>query len=398
MKKNVNNILLVINIILLLVNLLCIIGNGRWDSYNCIDKIILPNTSNNTINYEYKIEGIDENWSKCQCNEINLDNLPYGNYNVAIRGILSDGSIKSYNKSHVCINPPFWLTKNAVMIYLCIILVVIIYKKKKTLKINNLIESRTKFLLDKLHKNSSLLNKAVESEKIKSCYFVNMSHELRTPINVISSTCQLVMELNNNNGINKENLEHYMSICRKNSMHLLEIINDIIDIAKMKSNNFPLNIDKHDIVSVVENSAFTLKDYVEKKGIEMIIDPEIEEKYIECDKKQIERCIVNLVGNAFKFTSPGGLIQIFIKDHGDKVQIEVQDNGKGIAKENHKSIFNRFNQVKNSNSSVNKGSGLGLTITKQIIEEHNGSIKVESELGKGSNFIVILPVNHISQV
>ena len=397
MKHNKSTILLIITIILLIMNLSLGITKGKYNLNDSNIKIMIPNyNSSNIMEYEYKVEGINDNWIECTSEEIDVDYLPCGHYNVLIRPVLYDGTAGENMVTPVDITPPFWKSKYAFLMYICLILSILIYNKKKVTYLDKVIKKRTKELVDEMDKNSQLLKKVMESEKSKSCYFVNMSHELRTPINVISSTCQLVMELNNNyNGIDKDKLNHYMDVCRKNSLNLLEIINDIIDIAKMENNNYPINIEKNDIVSLVEDSALTLKDYVEKKGIQMIIDPEIEEKIIECDKKQIERCIVNLVGNAFKFTSPGGFIKVFVKDLNDKIQIEVQDNGKGIPKENHEDIFNRFSQVSSSKSSVNKGSGLGLTITKQIIENHNGTIKVKSELGKGSRFIITLPVRYI---
>ena len=132
--------------------------------------------------------------------------------------------------------------------------------------------------------------------------------------------------------------------------------------------------------------------YIEEKGLEFIFDTDVEEKTVRCDKTEIERCIINLVGNAVKFTSEGGLIEVTIKDLDDKVKIIVKDNGIGISEENQKIIFDRFNQVVDESSEQKGGSGLGLTITKQFITLHNGEIYVESEVGVGSEFIIILPV------
>ena len=142
----------------------------------------------------------------------------------------------------------------------------------------------------------------------------------------------------------------------------------------------------------MEETALSLKDYIESKDIELIIDTDVEEKYIMCDRMEIERCIINLVGNSIKFTPAGGQIEVLIYDLATKVKIVVKDTGIGISEENQKYIFDRFNQVIDAESETKGGSGLGLTIVKQLIELHGGTIEVKSELNKGSEFIITLPV------
>ena len=181
-----------------------------------------------------------------------------------------------------------------------------------------------------------------------------------------------------------------MIVVRRNAKRLLNLINNIIDTSKIESGTYQLNIKENDIIYIVEEATLSLKDYIERKGIELIIDPEIEEKIIKCDEHEIERCIVNLVSNAAKFTPEGGNIEVTVKELGQKVMITVKDTGIGIDKKYHESIFNRFNQVVDKNSETKVGSGLGLTITKQIIDMHGGKIYVESELGRGCKFIIIL--------
>ena len=155
---------------------------------------------------------------------------------------------------------------------------------------------------------------------------------------------------------------------------------------------YEITLRETDIVYLVEETSLTLRDYISSKGIELIIDPEVEEKIIICDAYEIERCIINLVSNAAKFTPDGGSIIVSIEDLDDKVKISVQDTGVGIDEKFHKSIFDRFKQA--SDDGVSKGgSGLGLTITSQIIKLHKGEIYVESKVGEGSNFVIILPVN-----
>ena len=153
---------------------------------------------------------------------------------------------------------------------------------------------------------------------------------------------------------------------------------------------YTLNLKEVDIIYLVEETSLTLIDYIKSKSIELIIDPEVEEKIILCDDYEIERCIVNLVSNAAKFTPEGGNITITIKELDDKVMISVLDTGVGIEEKYHKTILDRFNQVDNDESKG--GSGLGLSITSKLVELHKGEIYVDSKVGEGCNFVIILPV------
>src|SRR5699024_3377796 len=166
------------------------------------------------------------------------------------------------------------------------------------------------------------------------------------------------------------------------------------DSTKLQNDSYVINLKENDIVYIVEEATLSLIEFAKQRGIEIIVEPYIEEKIIQCDAYEIERCIVNLVSNAIKFTHSGGTIEVTIKEIDDAVIISVKDDGIGIDKENVEFIFDRFNQVIDLNNEIKGGSGLGLTITKQIIELHKGSIRVESEIGKGSNFIITLPLTN----
>ncbi len=184
-------------------------------------------------------------------------------------------------------------------------------------------------------------------------------------------------------------INYYMDVMSRNTKRLLNLINNIIDTAKIEHGNYQINLKPNDIVYVVEEAALSLKDYIENKEISLIIDPKIEEKVIMCDEYEIDRCIVNLVSNAAKFTPQGGTIEVSIKEHIDNIVITVEDTGIGIDPKYHKVIFDRFNQV-DDEFKVKGGSGLGLTITKHIIELHGGNIYVESEINKGTKFTIII--------
>ena len=140
------------------------------------------------------------------------------------------------------------------------------------------------------YKNNNLKEQRDSKEIDKNNYFMNLSHELRTPLNIILSTEQLITNLNSRNeNIDKDKLNNYMDILRGNSKRLLKLINDIIDLSKIQEEMYNIDIMEHEIVFFVEDLALSMKEYIEAKGIELIIDPEIEEKIIECDINDIEK-------------------------------------------------------------------------------------------------------------
>lgn len=348
-------------------------------------------SSNRNISYEYELIGRSSTINTTKENYVIYNDLSPGKYVFKVRAVDSRGYISDSASIEFSIKYPFWMSPIACIIYVCVIVIFIINHKYKLKKLDILVKERTKKLEEQMDKNEELYNKNIKIEENKNKYLVNLSHELRTPLNVISSTNQLLLELSKKNKIKESNLTHYIDISQRNCKRLLNLVNNILDNAKLQSNMYSINLKEVDIIYLVEETSLALIDYVKSKSIELIIDPEVEEKIIWCDYVEIERCIVNLVSNAIKFTPEGGSITITIRDLDDKVMISVLDTGIGIDEKYHKLIFDRFNQVDNDESKG--GSGLGLTITSKIVNLHKGEIYVESKLGEGSNFVIILPVN-----
>lgn len=355
-------------------------------------EVFFPDYKNSKgVQYLYKLEGANNDWSVLDANKINYSNLTPGKYTFKIKARNHNGILSDENSVSFVIKPPFWASGTAFLIYILIIISIVYYNINRVKRLDKMVKNRTKQLRDEMDKNNRLLNKVIELERSKNNYFINLSHELRTPLNVIHSIEQLITELNKSqNGIERDKLSEYMQVVRRNTKRLLNLINNLIDTTKIESNRYKINREYNDIVYVVEEATLSLKNYIENKGIKLIIDPEIEEKMISCDPYEIERCIVNIVGNAAKFTPEGGTIEVIIKDLDDKVKIIIKDTGIGIDKKYHKLIFDRFNQIIDANSEVKGGSGLGLTITKQIIDLHGGEIYVDSELNKGTTFTIII--------
>jgi len=257
-------------------------------------------------------------------------------------------------------------------------------EQKKALEIDVTTEIKANQIMEKTLKSQEEL-------------FVNISHELKTPLNVISSTAQLLDMYYKNDSLEnkKDTFIKYINSIKLNSYRLSKLINNIVDTSKIEAGFFEVNLSNNNIVEVVEEIIMSITNFTEIKGLNIIFDTDIEEKIIACDPEKIERIILNLISNAIKFSNEGGEIFVNIEDMNEWVEISVRDNGVGIEKKHLDMIFDRFKQVDKSLSRNAEGTGIGLSLVKSIVELHGGSISVESEYGKGSKFIVILPARAV---
>ncbi|MCB2296035.1 PAS domain S-box protein [Clostridium algoriphilum] len=245
----------------------------------------------------------------------------------------------------------------------------------------------------KIAEQNKLLDEAREYDKLKNEFFCNLSHELRTPINVMLSALQL-LNLNEKNKSNIENevkVKKYYNIMKQNSYRLLRLVNNLIDITKIDARYFNLRLKNENIVAIIEDITMSVTNYAKHKELELIFDTDIEEKTIVCDADKIERIILNLLSNAIKFTPPGGNIFVNITDKDSGILVSVKDTGVGIPADMKLSIFERFVQVDKSLSRNREGSGIGLSLVKSLVEMQGGTIRVESQYGSGSDFIIELP-------
>ena len=340
----------------------------------------------------YKIDKNSEKWIPIEGNEITLSNLSAGDYTIFFKALSTNGSYSISDEISFEVKPPFWKGKSAKFVYVSGLILIFMYGYKKIRKMDDTIAIKDNQLYKQIEEKNELLEKVLELERRKNNYLVNMSHELRTPLNVIYSIQQLLNDLNDKDKITKKELSRYIEMCCKNVHRLLKLINDLIDSSKIDAGSYKLFVEEKDLVYVVEEAALSLKSLVEQKGINLIFDTEIEECVMIFDENAIERCIINIVNNASKFTDADGEIFVYISDLDDKIKIDIRDTGSGIPEENLDTIFDRFSQVVNSKREASSGgSGLGLTITKRLVELHNGEISVTSKINEGSTFTIVLP-------
>ncbi len=246
--------------------------------------------------------------------------------------------------------------------------------------------------------NNKLLEETREYNKLKVEFFSNISHELKTPLNIIFTTTQLLeYKFTKAEEISPKKLCSYHSTIKQNCYRLLKLVNNLIDITKIDSGFFELNKINVNIVEIIEDITLSTVDYVASKSRNIIFDTNTEEKIMAVDPEMMERIILNLISNSIKFTLPNDTITVTLTDLGDNICLSVKDTGIGIAPEKQSIIFKRFRQVDRLLNRNHEGSGIGLSLVQSLVNMHDGSITVHSQLGEGSEFIITLPSKLITK-
>ncbi len=250
-------------------------------------------------------------------------------------------------------------------------------------------------LMLSIEEEKLIIDEMQKYDRLKTEFFSNISHELRTPLNVIFCSIQL-MEMHladRRRNITRGFVKKNVSTIRQNSLRLLRLVNNLIDMTKIDAQDFEIKLRNQDIVSVVKEITLSAADYIADKGLRLIFQSDIDKKIMAFDEEKIERILLNLISNAIKFSPPGAAVYVDLADNGNTVFIKVRDMGIGIPPERQQDIFQRFYQISPMHTRLHEGSGIGLSLVKSLIDMHHGAITVESECGSGSTFIVELPCN-----
>ena len=231
-------------------------------------------------------------------------------------------------------------------------------------------------------------------DQVKTRIYTNLTHEFRTPLTVISGIADHILSQPS-----MENLRDGLPMIKRNSAQLLRLINQILDLSKLESGRLSAKMIHDDILGYLKYLTESFHSFADSKDIRLHLLPGIEELHMDFDPEKIQAIFSNLVGNAVKFTPPGGNIYIKIEksksgEMGDFLEIKVKDTGKGISSEHLPYIFDRFYQVDNSSTRSDEGTGIGLALTKELVHLMSGTIEANSQLGRGSEFTLRLPIKN----
>lgn len=239
------------------------------------------------------------------------------------------------------------------------------------------------------------LNRIKEKNKFKTEFLSNVAYDIKKPINKIFETNNNLIE--NKGKYNSENINNHTRLVKQNCYRLIRLLSNVEYVSRIDNGTCTLELRKCDIVKLVENIVKISKTYTDKKGIDISFKSEVNKKILSLDIDKVEKIILNILSNAIKFTDTGGKIDINLYMQNEQVCISIKDTGIGIPKDKIEVIFENFEQLDTTLSRGCEGTGMGLSVVKKLANLNNIKINVESELNKGSEFIITLPNNIVSK-
>ena len=351
--------------------------------------------------YQYYLEGFDKNWSEwSEETQREYTNLSEGNYIFHIRAKNIYGYISNEDKYAFIILPPWYRSWWSFLLYGLVFIgfVSIIIKwrlnhlRNDKIKLEKIVEERTHQLAEQTKQLAEQAEQLKEVDKQKARFFANISHEFRTPLTLIKGPVEQVLQTKGESLSKEDGL-----MIRNNANRLLKLVNQLLDLSKLDANSLELNPFNGDIFGFLSAIGSAFSSFAEQRNIKYDIRIPGEEFFTMFDQDKLEKIIYNLLSNAFKFTPDNGEVTFNIHFKNDLLTMEISDTGIGISPEHLPFIFDRFFQSDNSITREYEGTGIGLSLTKELIELMQGKIDVESQQGKGSKFTITIPIKEIEK-
>lgn len=340
----------------------------------------------NNINFFHQLEGVDRDWIQSSRRFASYSNLAPGKYIYRVK-VQSKYKIWSEKPLifEIVIHPPWWKTWWAYLMYV--------------LFVGGALFGFYRFQLNRqvaLRETSRLK----ELDDIKSQLYANITHEFRTPLTVITGMAdEIKSDLLKGD---QKRLDDFLDMIRRNAGKLLHLVNQMLDLSKLESGKLELKPVQADVAPYLQYITESFQSFAESQGIKLVFYNETEEVIMDHDPDKLFTIISNLLSNAIKFTLKGGKVICHLNISGkpkpESLILKVKDTGIGIGADALPNIFNRFFQADSSSTRQGEGTGIGLSLTKELVELMDGRIEVKSQVGKGSEFIVQLPITRNAQL
>jgi ligand-binding sensor domain-containing protein/signal transduction histidine kinase/CheY-like chemotaxis protein/AraC-like DNA-binding protein len=356
------------------------------------------NYLNSTKNeYAYMLEGFERDWNYVgQNRSATYTNLDPGSYVFRVKGSNNNGIWNEAGTSlGIVVTPPFtqtlfFKTLMVVLTILIIYLIILFFIKREKLK-NQLVLERVRS--KELHK----------IDMMKFQFFTNISHEIRTPISLIVSPLARIK----NTKLPKKQILKDIDVVHRNALRLGKLVDQLLDYRKLEAGKLKLELSRGNIVSFLENVLYMFKEVSTEKKVDLRFFSALDQMQIYFDADKIEKVMFNLLSNSFKHTPSGGTINVSVSQtylmnedldedkpgkSGEYIQIVVRDTGRGIEESKREQIFDRFYQGASPEQKASYGSGIGLSLSKELIKIHKGRIKLKSQVGVGTEVTLLFPV------
>lgn len=348
--------------------------------------------------YQCYLEGFEKDWSSWSSEtQRDYTNLSEGNYVFHVRGKDIYGNISKEDKYAFIILPPWQRTWWAYLLYglatLGAVLLIVQWRsnrlKREKEVLENIVEERTSQLAGQTHQLAEQAEKLKEMDQQKSRFFANISHEFRTPLTLIKGPVEQSLQTPDET-ISKED----KIMIRNNTNRLLRLVNQLLDLSKLDAHSLEFNPVTGDIFEFLRTIGSAFSSHADQRKINYNVHVSGDKLFVLFDHDKLEKIVYNILSNAFKFTPDKGEITLkaYIAKENSLLIIDIKDNGIGISLEQQQFIYDRFYQTDNSLTREHEGSGIGLALTKELLNLMNGNIEVESQPGKGSKFTIKLPI------
>ncbi|MEZ4955447.1 MAG: two-component regulator propeller domain-containing protein [Saprospiraceae bacterium] len=330
---------------------------------------------------EYMLENHDKNWRVAEGDPRAIyANVPPGFYRFKVRGANQFGVWGEEASLNVFIQSPWWKTWWAYFLYLLLALLTIYWAYR--FQLNRRLAENEAVRLKELHDTKSRL-------------YTNITHEFRTPLTIIMGMAKQIKENP------KANLDKGVDMINRNGEQLLGLVNQLLDLSKLEGGKMEFKPVQGDIVHFIKGQVDGLKSYAADRGIGLHFIPDLERLSMEYDPEKMQQVLANILSNAIKFTPSGGHVYVNMDASGRSpatarpfLTLKIRDTGKGIPADALPHIFDRFYQVDGSSTREGEGSGIGLSLTKELVDLMGGEIKVKSWEGAGTEFILYLPIKN----
>ncbi len=349
--------------------------------------------------YSYYLEGYDQDWSDwTKETKKDYTQIPEGSYTFRVKGQNIYEQISNQDNYAFTILPPWyrswWAYLGYAIIFGGFFLLVLQWRagqlKKKNLALEKLVEERTQIVRNQSLKLKEQAHGLLELDRAKSRFFSNISHEFRTPLTLIKGPVER-LEQNPGLGLNMDTIK----MIRRNTNRLLRLVNQLLDLSKIDEGSLKLELTEGDVFKCIRAATSSFNSHAAQRNIDYRIEIPTNSLWASFDRGKLENVIYNLLGNAFKFSEDSTEITFKASYDQNGLQVSVADTGPGISEEKLPLIFDRFYQADSEFTREKEGTGIGLSLSKDLVELMGGKITVFSELGKGTLFVVMLPLLEI---